>query len=130
MRRDNAFAARCWPYRSAKAIEDKARSLMPLAGQRGNGPWVGLLQTQQDYTCFFDHRAFAAFLAMAFLLLAGRRAARAFPPLRPPFLPIPARYSLTDGVCIGSSVDNRTISKALWFKSSGNCLLERLKHRV
>ena len=68
--------------------------------------------SRRDYTCFLDQRAFAAFLAMAFLLLAGRRAARAFPPLRPPCRPMLARYSFIEVVAFGCSVDKRTISAA------------------
>jgi hypothetical protein len=81
---------------------------------------------RQDYTFFLDQRALAAFTAMAFLLLAGSASALAFPPLRPPLRPIEARYSVTDSVCLGSSVESSTIAAALWFGSRGNFLLERL----
>jgi hypothetical protein len=57
--------------------------------------------------------------------------ALAFPPLRPPFLPIWAKYSESgerDDNRSCSSVDSRTISAALWFTSMGS-LLERLMYR-
>src|SRR6267142_2791185 len=65
---------------------------------------------------------------MAFLLLAGRASARAFPPLRPPLRPMLARYCRTDGDA--SSVDSLTTSNARWLISFGSFLLERLMQRL
>lgn len=84
-------------------------------------------ENRRDYTGFLDQRAFAAFLAMALRFLAGRRSARAFPPLRPPLRPMAERYS--EIPLLSSSVESRTISAALWFMSGGS-LLERLMHRI
>lgn len=99
---------------------------MPEAGQVGT---LIAAQMHRDYTRFAVQRALAAFRAMALRLLAGSAAARAFPPLSPPFRPMLARYSLTvfvgPGAC--SSVDSRTTSAANWFASFG-ILLERLMH--
>lgn len=43
--------------------------------------------TERDYTYFLDQRAFAAFRAIAFLLLAGKACARAFPPFKTALAP-------------------------------------------
>jgi len=93
MRRATASAVKRATYRSAEAAERQDPLPVALAGCRERAV-VGRLvsaETGADYTGFFDQRAFAAFRAMAFLLRAGSAAARAFPPVRPPFLPMAAR---------------------------------------
>src|SRR5437870_1991119 len=92
---------------------------------------VFTIQTiENDCYLALPHRALAAFLAMAFRLLAESASARALPPFKPPFLPISARYADTGSTSsAASSVDRRTISAARRFGSFGS-FLERIMHPV